>query len=108
MMTPEDVVGHMKGAHAFDLADVRAALNRDFYNSVRFVNYARFMKAQGECFVCTQSVAGDYAAHVEGHRDKVPSDLTPIVGEDKLLIPFIEGDPLLTELERDLGDSFDP
>jgi hypothetical protein len=108
MMSPEDVVGHMKDAHAFDLADVRAALSRDFYNSVRFVNYARFMKARNRCFVCTETVTGDYAAHVEAHSDKVPSDLTPIVGEDQLLIPFIEGDPLLTELERDLDDFLGP
>jgi hypothetical protein len=108
MMTPEDVVGHMKAAHAFDLANARAALNRDFYNSVRFVNYARFMKAQGRCFVCAQTVAGDYTVHVECHSDKDPRDLTPIVGEDQLLIPFIEEDPPLTELERDLGDFLGP
>jgi hypothetical protein len=107
-MAPEDVVGHMKGAHGFHLADVRAALNRNLYNSVRFVNYARFMKAQARCFVCAQTVAGDYAAHVEGHSNKVPIDLTPIVGEDQLLIPFIEEDPLLTELERDLEDALGP
>jgi hypothetical protein len=99
--TPEEAVAHLRALHGFEIREVRAALDRDFYDSVRFVNYARLMKSQNRCFVCGADVAGDYAEHVEAHESKVPVDLGQIRGDDRLLIPFFDEDPLLTELEND-------
>ncbi|KAH0803448.1 zinc finger protein [Histomonas meleagridis] len=96
---PEDAVRHMRQAHHFDLNDVRKLLKWDFYNCVRFVNFARYSKSRNHCFVCNGEVDSDYVKHIESHKDKCPMDLKKFVGEDQLLIPFIDGDPLLTVLE---------
>jgi hypothetical protein len=101
MMTPEEAVGHMRDLHRFDLAEVRRALKREFYDCVRFVNWSRWQKSEGRCFVCGMNVAGDYTAHIEGHERKIPEDFQAFRGNDQLLIPFFAEDPLLTELEAD-------
>lgn len=100
--SPEDAILHMKMHHSFNIYDVRKALQNDFYDSVRFVNYARYLKSKNKCFVCSEDVEGSYEEHIESHESKIPNCLKNIVGEDQLLIPFIDGDPMLTELEDDI------
>ena len=98
--SPEECRHHMLVDHKLDIGAIRIALNDDFYNIVRFVNYSRYMKAQNRCFVCGNEVKGDYVEHVQNHQGiKTPEDLSQILGEDQLLIPFIDGDPLLWALE---------
>ena len=99
--SPDDIIKHMKEAHAFDIADIRKLVQGDFYNSVRIVNYCRYQKARHLCFVCGATVGDDYAAHIGSHDVKLPSDVERLCKEDQLLIPVIESDPLLTELEND-------
>lgn len=99
---PEDAIRHMKLHHSFNIYDVRKALDNNFYDSVRFVNYARYLKSKNKCFVCGEDVIGVYKDHIESHESKVPTCLKNIIGEDQLLIPFIDGDPMLTELEDDM------
>lgn len=100
--SPEHVIYHMRQSHNFDINIVKKAAHHDFYNCVRFINFARFMKSRNICFVCQEDVEGDYVDHIMGHDVKFPSDTSHIFGEDQLLIPFIDGDPLLTELEDDI------
>ena len=100
--SPEEVIQHMRNIHDFDIKLVRQKANYDFYNCVRFINFARYMKSNGRCFICKEFVEGDYPEHIQQHKVKFPEDTTGIFGEDQLLIPFIEGDPLLTELEDDI------
>lgn len=99
---PEDTIRHMRQAHSFDIDEVRRALKHDFYSCVRFINYARYAKSRKHCFVCNEEVDSDYAKHIEGHNVKHPCDFSKIASEDQLLIPFIDGDPLLTALEEDV------
>ena len=99
--SPEDCVYHMKMDHGFKLSFIRDSYKGDFYNCVRFINYIRYNHSQGICFICNETVEGDYAEHYMSHREKIPLHLPNLKGEDQLLIPFIEGDPLLTALEED-------
>jgi hypothetical protein len=99
---PLSVIMHMREVHKFNIAEVTKALGNDFYDSVRFVNYSRFLKARNRCFICGHDVDTDYVMHVEAHANKVPDDFGMIKGEDQLLIPFFDEDPLLTELENDI------
>ena len=99
--SPEDCVWHMKADHGFDIGFIRRAYKGDFYNCVRFINYVRYNKNQGICFVCGEPVTGNYAEHYMSHREKMPIKTPQLEGEDQLLIPVIEGDPLLTDLEED-------
>ncbi|OHS93609.1 hypothetical protein TRFO_40117 [Tritrichomonas foetus] len=77
--SPEEVIQHMRKIHLFDMSDVRKAAKNNFYDCVRFVNYARFMRSQGQCFVCGEfvnvsdggSITGnEYAAHILSHEKK--------------------------------------
>lgn len=96
---PEFVIDHMLRYHRFDLRDIQAALDKNFYKMIRFINYARSMKKDNRCFVCRCKVTGDYAEHIHSHDNKKPADLTLIDSDDQLLIPVIKEDPLLTVLE---------
>ena len=100
-VSPTDAIRHMRLVHGFDIGELRKRMRYDFYNSVRFINYARYLKSKQICFVCQEHVDGDYAQHMTIHDDKIPTDLSHVIDEDQLLIPFIDGDPLLTELEND-------
>ena len=97
--SPEDCVWHMKVEHGFELSFIRNAYKGDFYNCVRFINYVRYNHNQGICFVCGEPVEGSYCEHYMSHKEKMPVNLPKLQGEDQLLIPVIEGDPLLTALE---------
>ena len=100
--SPSDAIRHMKIVHGFDINELRKRMKYDFYNSVRFINYSRYMKSKHRCFICGCDVDGDYAQHISLHDEKIPDDLSRVIAEDQLLIPFIDGDPLLTELEDDI------
>lgn len=100
--SPEEVIYHMRKAHQFDINIVRKAANHNFYDCVRFINFARYMKSKNICFICRSNIEGDYCQHIMSHEVKFPSDTSGIFGEDQLLIPFLDGDPLLTELEDDI------
>lgn len=99
---PEETIRHMRKQHNFDINVIRKLANNDFYNCVRFINYARYSKSRKHCFICGKEVDSDYEKHIEGHDIKYPKDFSNIVTEDQLLIPFIDGDPLLTALEEDV------
>ena len=105
--SPEECVWHMNQEHGFNLSMVRKAFKNDFYNCVRFINYIRYNRNQNICFVCGEQVDGSYEEHYMMHKEKMPKKLPKLQGEDQLLIPVIESDPLLTALEDDslLGDS---
>jgi len=97
--SPDEAIVHMRSIHKFSFDEIRAAFNGDFYNLVRFVNHARYMKSQNICFKCGKYIESEYSQHMAEHECKIPDDLSIIIGEDQLLIPFIESDPLLTSLE---------
>lgn len=99
--SPEDCKIHMKTQHCFDIVGIRNSIGNDFYNTVKFINFARYMKNQNQCFVCGHQVNGDYAAHIEQHSSKVPQSWDNVKGDDQFLLPIIDNDPLLTVLEDD-------
>lgn len=101
-MNPEEVIRHMRQVHNFDINEIRNVLQNDFYNCVRFINFARYEKSKNHCFICEQYIADNYSDHIESHENKIPGQISKIFREDQLLIPFIDGDPLLTELEADV------
>ncbi|EAY02372.1 hypothetical protein TVAG_030450 [Trichomonas vaginalis G3] len=103
--TPTECLVHMHNQHHFDISLIREAYKNDFYNCVRFINYIRYLYSQKICFVCNEPVEGDYAEHYMNHKEKMPKTLPKVDGEDQLLIPVIECDPLLTTIEN--NDVFD-
>lgn len=98
--TPRECLVHMHNQHHFDISLIRNAYHNDFYNCVRFINHVRYLHSQRICFVCNQTVDGDFAEHYMNHKEKMPLRLPKVDGEDQLLIPVIECDPLLTTIEN--------
>lgn len=105
--SPEEALQHMTGEHAFSFRDVQAALQLDFYGSVKLVNYLRRQRAELTCPGCLQACDSDeqLVAHI------TPACVAALVAERRpnwdlaeYYIPIYDDDPLLEAID-DLSDA---
>ncbi|XP_024418798.2 zinc finger protein 277 isoform X1 [Desmodus rotundus] len=98
--TIEKLCIHMKGAHEFDLLEIKAELGLNFYQQVKLVNFIRRQIHQGLCYGCHARFPSraDLQAHMEAarHASLLPHAAT--WDQPEYYFPTYENDSLLCKL----------